>query len=141
MPEVPGSVAPAPPRPGQESQAVAMAAFAAGFIIVILAFVLLFYLYFSFCLYRIAKRLNLDEAWAAWVPILQLWPLVTAAGKPFWWILLLFIPLVNAFLIVYLWMCISEHLGKSKWLGLLMLVPIANLVLPGYLAFSQSEAG
>jgi magnesium-transporting ATPase (P-type) len=117
-----------------------MAAFAAGFIVVILAFVLLFFLYFSYCLYRIAKRLNREEAWAAWVPILQLWPLVTAAGKPVWWTILLFIPLVNAVLSVYLWMCISENIGKSKWLGLLMLVPLANLVLPGYLAFSRSDA-
>jgi hypothetical protein len=50
----------------------------------------------------------------------------------------MFIPLLNIIVIVYLWMCISENLGRNKWLGLLWLVPLINLVFIGFLAFSKA---
>jgi hypothetical protein len=80
------------------------------------------------------------EAWAAWIPIIQVWPFLTSAGKPCWWVILLLIPFVNAVVGVYLWMCIAENLGRNKWLGLLMLLPIVNIVFMGVLAFVKEEA-
>jgi len=106
---------------------------------VIMVIGLAVYIYSSLCLYLIAKKRNLDEAWAAWIPLLQMWPLMSAAGKPLWWIILLFIPFVNAVIGIYLWMCIAENLGRNKWLGLLMLIPVVNFVFMGVLAFSKSE--
>jgi hypothetical protein len=116
-----------------------LVALVGGFMMVIIGVAVVFYLYFAFCLYKIAQKVHFEAAWAAWIPIIQLWPFVGAAGKPAWWIILLFVPLVGFFVGIYLWMSISENLGKSKWLGLLVLVPVANLILPGYLAFSKSE--
>lgn len=117
------------------------------FALIIAAVVLIFYLYFSLCLFFIAKKLNVSPAWTAWVPLVNLWTVVTAAGKPWWWILLLiFVPIIpfigaiiSAVLIVYIWMCITENLGRNKWLGLLMIVPIANFVWPAVLAFSGTQ--
>jgi hypothetical protein len=111
----------------------------AGFIIIPLLIGLAFYIYWSLCLFKIAKKLNVEAAWTAWVPIIQIWPVVGSAGKPWWWILLLFVPLVNLIVGIYLWMCISENLGRNKWLGLLMLVPVVNLIFLGVLAFSKTE--
>jgi hypothetical protein len=99
-----------------------------------------FYLYYCLCTYLIAKKLEVPAAWLAWIPILQIWTFLRSAGKPFWWVLLLFVPLLNIFFILYRWMCIIENLGRNKWLALLMLVPIAPLFLLGMLAFSNKEA-
>jgi hypothetical protein len=63
---------------------------------------------------------------------------VGSAGKPWWWILLLFIPLAGAIVAIYLWICISENLGHNKWLGLLMILPMINLLFMAYLAFSKA---
>jgi len=98
------------------------------------------YLYFSLCLYFIARKLNVSKAWIAWVPLFQIMTLVESASKPAWWVLLFFVPLVNFVVSIYVWMCISENLGKDKWLGLLMLVPIANLIYLGMLAFSKQDS-
>lgn len=111
----------------------------AGFIVIPLLIGLALYIYWSLSLFKIANKLNVEAAWTAWVPIIQIWPVVGSAGKPWWWVLLLFVPLVNIFVSIYLWMCISENLGRSKWLGLLMLVPVVNLIFLGVLAFSRTE--
>jgi hypothetical protein len=125
----------------REEQAAAglIAAFLGGFMMIIIGIAVVFYVYFSLCLYKIAQKARFEAAWAAWVPILQVWPVLGSAGKPVWWFIFFFVPLINIIVGVYVWMCISENLGKSKWLGLLTLVPIANLILPGYLAFSGSD--
>ncbi len=110
----------------------------AGFTFVFLVVGLAAYLYFSLCLFMIAKKLDVPSPWTAWIPLVQLWTFVTCGGKPWWWILLLLIPILNVIIIVYLWMCISENLGRNKWLGLLWLLPVINLVFIGYLAFSKT---
>ena len=111
----------------------------AGFGMIMLVIVLAVYIFCSLCLFLIAKKLNVSAPWTAWVPLVNLWTVVTAAGKPWWWILLMFIPIVGPFIGIYLWMCITENLGKNKWLGLLLLVPIAGFVWMGILAFSKTE--
>jgi hypothetical protein len=99
--------------------------------------IIAFYVYFSLCLFSIAKKLHISEPWTAWIPIVNIWTIVSAAGKPWWWILLLFVPIINIFIGVYLWICITENLGKNRLLGLLMLLPIINLIFLGFLAFSR----
>jgi magnesium-transporting ATPase (P-type) len=119
--------------------AAGMTALASGFMLIFVLIGIALYVYYALSMYLIAKKLNVAEAWMSWIPILNLWPFLTSAGKPCWWVLLLFIPIVNILIIIYLWMCICENLGRNKWLGLLTLVPVVNLVLPGVLAFSKSE--
>lgn len=111
----------------------------AGFAMIFLIAGLVFYLFFCFCLFKIAKKLDVPSPWTAWIPLVQTWTWVACAGKPWWWILLLLVPVVNFFLSIYLWMCISENLGKNKWTGLLFLLPIINFVYVAWLAFSRSE--
>ena len=113
----------------------------AGFMIIYLVIAIASYIYTSLCLFLIAKKLDVPAPWTAWVPIIQVWTFVSAAGKPWWWILLLLVPIVSIIAGIYLWVCITENLGRNKWLGLLMLVPIVNFVFLGMLAFSKSEGG
>ncbi len=111
------------------------------------------YIYISLCLYLIARKVGVTDAWTAWIPIVNLWTFVEAAGKPWWWTAIIVglffssvIPIAGIVLglldlgvVIYLWMCISENVGKNRWLGLLMLVPIVNLFYPAVLAFSKIE--
>jgi hypothetical protein len=94
---------------------------------------------FLLCLFLIAKKLNVQAPWTAWVPVVNIWTLLQAAGKPCWWVLLFFIPLVGFIVIIHVWMCITENLGRNKWMGLLILIPIVSLVYIGVLAFSKQE--
>jgi len=97
------------------------------------------YIFTSLCLFLIAKKLDVPNPWIAWIPVIQVWTFVSSAGKAWWWILLLLIPIVNTIVGIYLWVCITENLGRNKWLGLLMLLPIINLIFLGILAFSKTE--
>jgi hypothetical protein len=107
--------------------------------IVLLILLVLGYLYFSLCLFLIARKLNVAGAWMAWVPILQVFTFISCAHKPVWWFLLLLVPIVNFFITIYLWMSIAENLGREKWFALLMLVPVVNLIYMGVLAFSKQQ--
>ncbi len=99
---------------------------------------LVIYLFFAWCLYLICKKCQVENAWLAWIPIVQIVPMVQAGGKPLWWILIIiFVPLVNIVFSVLLWMAISERRGKPSWVGILTIVPIVNLFVLPYLAFAK----
>ena len=111
----------------------------AGFATLIIILEIAFYIYFCLCLFLIAKKLDVPNPWMAWIPIVQIWTIVNCAGKPWWWIILLLVPIVNIIIGIILWMSITENLGRNKWLGLLMLLPVVNFIFIGILAFSKTE--
>lgn len=96
------------------------------------------YAFSSYCLQMIFTKLNMVNAWFAWIPFLNAYMTFKAGDKPGWWVALLLIPLVNLVgivLFVMAWVEILKKLGKSPWLLFLFIVPLANLALMGYLAF------
>jgi len=103
----------------------------------LLLIILAVYVYISFSIQRIADKTGVDNSWMAWIPILNIWLLCEIGGKPGWWVLLMFIPLVNIIITIMIWSAVSEARGKASWLGILMLLPFINLAIPGYLAFSE----
>jgi hypothetical protein len=135
---------------GNTSVSGNMVAMMSGIVIFV---VLALYIYISLCLYLIAKKIDVPNPWLAWVPLADLWTFVASAGKEWWWlpimaalIALSLIPyigfifiLLNIAAAIYLWICITENVGKNKWLGLLMIVPVVNLIFPAILAFSKHE--
>lgn len=56
--------------------------------------------------------------WAALVPIYNVVVLLGIAGKPLWWLLLLFIPLVNLIVAIIVSIAIAERFGKGVGFGL-----------------------
>ena len=120
-----------------------------GMLIFVLIFALAMYIYMGICLMKIAQKTNTENAWFAWVPVLNVILMLRIAKMSSWLALIMIgyiIPFINfifiiAFMIILViaWMKISERLGKPNWLGILMIVPIANLIIPGYLAFSDSS--
>ena len=55
--------------------------------------------------------------WAAIVPIYNLIVLLEIAGKPLWWIVLFFIPLVNLVAVVLVGIAVAERFGKGAGFG------------------------
>jgi hypothetical protein len=112
------------------------------FFLIIVIISVAFYLLFAACLYFIAKKLGAPAPWLAWIPLVQIWTFVVAAkgtdGQPVLWIIGLIIPIVSFFVGIYLWMCITENMGKNKWLALLTLLPIVNLIFIVWLATLKS---
>jgi hypothetical protein len=113
-----------------------MAAMGAAFLFIGVIFIAA-YIYFALALQTIAKKTNTENAWWGWVPILQIILMLNIAKKPVWWIILLFIPLVNIVIAIMVWMAIAEARNKPSWWGILMIVPLVQLIVPGYLAWSD----
>lgn len=96
------------------------------------------YVFFSLALMAIANKTGTANGWFAWIPILNIILMLQIAKKPVWWILLLFIPLVNIIIAFIIWMAIAEARNKPSWWGIvILLVPVVNLVLIGMLAWSE----
>jgi len=64
--------------------------------------------------------------WAAIIPIYNVIVLLQIAGKPLWWIVLLFIPIVNIVVAAMVMIGVAKAFGKGTGfaLGLLFLSPI-----------------
>ena len=129
------------------------------FILLVTGITVVLHLYYALCLYLFSRKLGVSSAWLAWVPGLNLFPLVSAAKKPWWWGILFLLPLSGLVPMLYsniyvvaalfvvcivdlilwgiLWIRICANLWINRWLGLLIFVPLAQLILIGYLAFKR----
>ena len=105
--------------------------------LVFVVFALAAYVYFALALQTIAKKTNTENAWWAWVPILNAILMLNIARKPVWWFILLLVPFVNIVIGIMVWMAIAEVRGKPNWWGILLIVPLVGLIVPGYLAWSD----
>jgi hypothetical protein len=112
-------------------------AFMGGFLVIFCIISLVGYVYLALALQTIATKTNTENAWFAWIPILQLILMLNIAKKPIWWIILYLIHLVNIVIWVINWMGIAEARSKPNWWGILTIVPAVNLIVPGYLAWSD----
>lgn len=101
-------------------------------------FSLISYLFGSFCFWKIYQKLGETNAWFAWVPFLGQWKMYQAGGKSPWWVIGLFIPIVNIVALVILIMAlinIVKRLDKNPLLILLMLIPLVNFWVLYHFAF------
>ena len=95
------------------------------------------YIYFALTLMTTAKKLNVNNAWFAWIPILNIVLMLQCAGLSPWLFLLMFVPFANIIIMIFAYMKIAERRGFESWLGILMIVPVANIIIPGYLAWGE----
>jgi len=96
-----------------------------------------FYIYISLALQTIANKTGTENAWWAWIPILNIILILNVAKKPLWWIILLLIPFVNIVVGIIVWMAVAEARNKPNWWGIIMIVPVVGIFVPGYLAWSD----
>jgi len=78
-----------------------------------------------------------EPGWASIVPIYNIFVWLRIAGKPGWWILLLFIPLVNIVISIFVAAGLAKAFGKGVGfvVGLILLPFIFYLIL----AFGSDE--
>jgi hypothetical protein len=71
--------------------------------------------------------------WAAIVPIYNVIVLLEIAGKPLWWIVLMFIPLVNFVIAILVAIGIAARFGKGAGFGIgLTLLPFVFYPILGF---------
>ena len=113
-------------------------ALAGGVFILVMVFVLILYVVMAISLMKIAKRTGTENAWFAWIPILNLILMLQIAKRPMWWLIFFLVPILNIAGIVMqfiIWVDIAKRLGKTAVFGVLAaLIPI--IFMP-YLAFSE----
>jgi hypothetical protein len=73
-----------------------------------------------------------------WIPLLQMFPLLRAAGMSGWWFLALFVPVLNV--VAWLGWCVNIVImrRKSLWWALLLILPVTNVMAFLYLALAGS---
>jgi hypothetical protein len=77
--------------------------------------------------------------WAAIIPIYNWIVLLDIAGRPIWWIILLFIPVVNIIIPIIVGIDIAQVFGKSSGFGIgLGLLP---MIFYPILGFSDAKPG
>ena len=101
------------------------------------------YIYSSLALMTLAKRLDQENTWFAWVPILNMVLLYRMGDMNPLLILIVLIPGLGAAVVgiisIIALMNICEKRGYDKLLGLLALIPLANLILLGVLAWGNRK--
>ncbi|MBI3617645.1 MAG: hypothetical protein HY210_05455 [Candidatus Omnitrophica bacterium] len=97
------------------------------------------YALLCFPLVKLSRRFKCGGG-MAWVPVLQIFPLLRIAGKSPVWFLFFFFPLVNILAFLFVWMSIARRLQQPHWLGYLMLVPAVNVAILWYLALVPAPA-
>jgi hypothetical protein len=105
-------------------------------VLAVLAISLAVYLFFCYCAMLICKKTGHAPGVLVWLPVLQLFPLLRAAGMSGWWFLAFFVPLLNIVAQILWCVNIIKARGKSLWLIVLFLLPLTNLIAFSYLAFS-----
>lgn len=84
-------------------------------------------------IYRKADK----PGWACLIPIYDTLVLLQIVGKPWWWILLFLIPIVNIVFLIWMYNMLSKSFGKTAafTVGLIFL----PLIFTAILGFGKSE--
>lgn len=94
-------------------------------VILIILFSLIVAAFYVYCAWRIFEKAE-KPGWAALVPIYNTLVQLEIIQRPWWWILLMFIPAVNLVLTVVIIFDLAKVFGKDNGFafGLLFLAPI-----------------
>jgi len=84
-----------------------------------------------------------QPGWAAVVPFYNYIVLLKVVGKPWWWLFLLLVPVVNLIFLIWIHNLLAKSFGKSELftVGLVLLTPIFYLILGLGDAQYQGPAG
>jgi hypothetical protein len=108
-----------------------------GLIAAMLGVFLVIYLFFCYCCKLIVQKTGNEAGLLIWLPLLQMFPLIRAAGMSGWWFILWLLPLVNILASVMWCFKIVEQRGKHVIWAILLLLPLTNVLAFLYLAFSE----
>jgi hypothetical protein len=97
-----------------------------------LAFLVALYLFFCYCSHLICLKAAGSSSLLVWVPILQIIPLLRAAGMSGWWFLISVIPITPIVWAVN----IARTRKKTLWTSFFLILPVTTPFAFMYLAFS-----
>jgi hypothetical protein len=132
-------------------------------LVYIFAFIVLFQLVFCYALQVIADKQGFEASWMAWVPLLQIYPMVLSGSSSFQpFVLLMAAGVATAIvgaligplgsllaiacsvwaIVYFVQLCwnTAERRGVSGWIGLLAFVPLVNLAAYLYIALHDGSA-
>lgn len=95
------------------------------------------YLFFSYCGAQICRKTGVKDGGLVWVPILQLFPLLKAAGMSPAWFLAFLVPFVNLFAVLVWSLRVAEARRLASWIAILMIIPVLNILGLICLAFAE----
>lgn len=92
--------------------------------------------FFAVCLWRIYTKAG-RQGWKALIPFYNFYMLLKIVGKPSWWLVLLFIPIVNFITLLVICVALAKVFNKGQIFGVFLL---GFLPIIGYpiLAFGKS---
>lgn len=64
------------------------------------------------CMWKVFTKAG-EPGWASIVPIYNIVVLLKISGKPWWWLLLLFIPFVNFIIMILAMLGLAKNFGKG----------------------------
>lgn len=142
----PGAPATPPPAPAPAAQAPAPPAAApvmpapvpvgGGFPVAILLVVLALSLVIIAANWVVYEKAG-QAGWKSLIPIYNMYVLMVISGKPGWWFLLLFVPIVGIVILLLAMLSLASRFGKSQLFGVgIFLLPMIFLPL---LAFSDAR--
>lgn len=79
----------------------------------LIIFYLLFVIVVIAAMWRVYQKAE-QPGWACLIPFYNVYIMLKIAGKPGWWLLLFFIPLVNVVFIIWTYNMISKSFGKDE---------------------------
>lgn len=102
----------------------------------VVSFLLVFYLFFSYCAALICRKTGNEPGPLIWVPILQILPLLRAAGMAPVWFIAWLLPVVNIIAQIVWSFKISEARNKGPLTAIFLILPFTNVFAFLYLALS-----
>jgi Family of unknown function (DUF5684) len=106
------------------------------FLIILGSVCLVMHVFFSYCCMLICQKTGGKPGILVFIPILQMIPLLRAAGMSAWWLLAFFVPILNLVTSILWCVKIVRARQKSGWLVLFLLLPVTSFFAFLYLAFS-----
>lgn len=89
-------------------------------------------LLFAFMWWKVFSKAG-HPGWASIIPIFNTYVLCKVAGRPGWWVLLMFIPLVNVVILIIVSIDVAKNFGKGAGFGIgLFLLPFIFYPILGF---------
>ena len=98
----------------------------------------LIYLGFCYCSMMICRKTHTATGILVWIPLLQMIPLLRAAGMSRMWLFAYLVPVVNLLAQLVWYVKIVEARGKKPLVVLWLLLPLTTPFAYLYLAFSEA---
>ncbi len=98
---------------------------------------LIIYLYSSLILYTLAKKLNIQNPWFAFLPVANIYLVTELASVAPWTLILAFFPGINVIVSVWWFWKISQRRSRPGWWALLYLIPLIGFIFLSLLVWKD----